>query len=106
MSGSHRMGSDDDFQIRQVLLVGAQFCFWARWPRVFTVETRCYILIAIIALSNSQRSQDEADSQMMLLHSQVPHISQGIACVDYNKHLHYAQGGTSPPWVSPYVHAV
>jgi len=88
MGGSRRMGSDDDVQIRQVLPVGARFCFWARWPRVFTVKTMCYILIAILALSNSQRSWDKVDTQMMLLSyltvlqsSQVPHISQGIAHV-------------------------
>ena len=68
MGGSHRMGLDDDFQIRQVLPVGARFCFWARWPRVFTVKTRFCILIAIITLSNSQRSRDEVDSQMILLY--------------------------------------
>ena len=71
MGGWRRMGSDDDFRIRQVLPVGARFCFWARWPRVFTVKTRCYILIAIIALSNSQRSRDEVDSQMILLYFKV-----------------------------------
>ena len=61
------MGSDDAFRIRQVPPVGARFCFWARWPRVFTGKTRCYILIDIIALSNSQRSRDKVDSQMILL---------------------------------------
>ena len=82
------MGSDDDFRIRQVLPVGARFCFWAYWPWVFTLKTMCYILIAILALSNSQRSRVKVDSQMMLLSyltvlqsSQVPHISQGMAHV-------------------------
>ena len=32
------VGSDDDFPIRQVLLVGAWFCFWPRWPQVFTAK--------------------------------------------------------------------
>ena len=76
MGGSHRMGSDHDFQIRQVLPVGARFCFWACWPQVFTVKSMCYILIAILALSNSQRNRDEVDSQMMLLsYLTVPHKS-------------------------------
>ena len=35
-NGWRRMGLDDDFPIRQVLPVGAQFCFWAHWAWVFT----------------------------------------------------------------------
>ena len=31
MDGWHRLGSDDDFRIRQVLLVRARFCCCARW---------------------------------------------------------------------------
>jgi len=57
------MGSDDDFPIRQVLSVGARFCFWARWARVFTAKSMYYskysTLIAILALPNSQRSWEE-----------------------------------------------
>ena len=29
MGGWQRLGSDDDFRIRQVLLVRARFCCWA-----------------------------------------------------------------------------
>jgi hypothetical protein len=43
MGGSRRMGSDDDFQIRQVLLVGARFCCWARWALFFIVH-KCIIV--------------------------------------------------------------
>ena len=76
MGGGHRMGLDDDFQIRQVLPVGARFCFWAHWPRVFIAKSMCYILIAILALSNSQRSWDKVDNQIMLLsYLTVPHKS-------------------------------
>ena len=39
MGGSRRMGSDDDFRIRQVLPVGARFCCWARWAWFFGVES-------------------------------------------------------------------
>ena len=38
MDGWRRIGSDDDFQIRQVFPVGlarARFCSWARWARFF-----------------------------------------------------------------------
>jgi hypothetical protein len=35
VDGWQRLGSDDDFQIRQVLLVRARFCCWARWARFF-----------------------------------------------------------------------
>jgi len=38
MGGSRRMGSDDDFQIRQVVPVGARFCCWARWALFFIVN--------------------------------------------------------------------
>jgi len=68
MDGWHRMGLDDDFPIRQVLPVGARFCFWARWARVFTVYYSKYsILIAILALPNSQRSQEEVDRVRWML---------------------------------------
>ena len=35
MGGWHRLGSDDDFRIRQELLVRARFYCWARWARFF-----------------------------------------------------------------------
>ena len=38
MGGWHRLASDDDFQIRQVLLVRARFCSWARWARFFMAK--------------------------------------------------------------------
>jgi len=37
------MGSDDDFQIRQVLPIGARFYYWARWARFFIVN-KCIIV--------------------------------------------------------------
>jgi len=43
MGESHRMGSDDDFQIRQVLPVGTQFCCWAHWALFFIVN-KCIIV--------------------------------------------------------------
>ena len=66
MDGWHRMGLDDDFPIRQVLPVGAQFCFWACWAQRFSQQKNMYyskysILIAILALPNSQRSWEEVD---------------------------------------------
>jgi hypothetical protein len=47
MDGWHRMGSDDDFPIRQALSVriaGAQFWCWARWAR-FSIEKLVYYSI-------------------------------------------------------------
>ena len=43
MDGWRRMGSDDDFQIRQVLPAGGRFCCWAPWARFFTVK-ECIIV--------------------------------------------------------------
>jgi len=77
MGGSHRMGSDDAFRIRQVLPVEAGFCCWARWARVFTAKSMFYISIAILALSNSQRGRGEVVSQMMfILYEQLLCASQ------------------------------
>ena len=42
MGGCGRMGSDDNFQIRQVLPVGGQFCCWACWALFFTVKRMYY----------------------------------------------------------------
>ena len=71
MDGWCRRGLDDDFQIRQVLPVRARFCFWARWARVFTAKNMYYskysILIAILALPNSQRSREEVDRARWML---------------------------------------
>jgi hypothetical protein len=44
MGGWHGMGSYDDFPIRQVLPVGARFCFCARWAQVFTAKKLCIIV--------------------------------------------------------------
>jgi len=74
MGGSHRMGSDDAFRIRQVLPVEAGFCCWAR---VFTAKSMFYISIAILALHNSQRGRGEVDSQIMfILYEQLLCASQ------------------------------
>ena len=37
MDGWHRIGLDDDFPIRQALLVGVRFWCWACWAR-FSIE--------------------------------------------------------------------
>jgi hypothetical protein len=42
MDGWRRIGLDDDFPIRQALLVGVRFWCWARWAR-FSIENRNYI---------------------------------------------------------------
>ena len=78
MGGWRRMGSDNDFRIRQVLPVQARFCFWARWPRAFTVKSMCYISIAILALSEEPGRGGWSDDVVILSYctSQVPHISQ------------------------------
>ena len=82
MGGWHRISSDDDFQIRQVLPVGAQFCFWARWPWVFAVKSIYYILIATLAFSNTEEpGRGGWSNDVVILSyctSQVSHISQGI----------------------------
>ena len=38
MGGCGRMGSDDDFPIRQVLPIGSRFCCWAHWVRFFIFQ--------------------------------------------------------------------
>jgi len=73
MGGSRGVGSDDDFRIRQVLPFEARFCCWARWARVFTAKSMCYISVAILALSNSQRGRDKVDS---ILYKQLLCVSQ------------------------------
>jgi len=54
MGGCVRMNSDDDFPIRQVLLVGARFWCWARWARFsigrFVHYSRYNTFIWIISL--------------------------------------------------------
>jgi hypothetical protein len=53
------------------------FAAGLRWARVFTAKSMCYISIAILALSNSQRGRDEVDSQMMfILYEQLLCVSQ------------------------------
>jgi len=41
MDGWRRIGLDDDFPIRQALLVGVRFWCWARWAR-FPIEIIVY----------------------------------------------------------------
>ena len=38
MDGCGRMGSDDNFPIRQVLPIGTRFCCWAHWAWVFSAK--------------------------------------------------------------------
>jgi len=45
MDGWCRMGLDDDFPIRQVLPVGARFCFWARWAWVLNFHSKKICII-------------------------------------------------------------
>jgi len=42
MGGCGRMGSDDDFPIRQVLPIGTRFCCWTRWASVFSAKKMYY----------------------------------------------------------------
>jgi hypothetical protein len=43
MGGWRRMGSDDDFRIRQALPAGARFWCWARWAQ-FSIEKFVYYI--------------------------------------------------------------
>ena len=81
----------------------------------------CYskysILIAILTLPNIRGARKrwiEPDGCCYLildnfdpsvLHKSLTFPKESHMC-RLNKYVYYSQGGTSPPWVSPYVHVV